>query len=133
MGIRAQAQLPGAPPYLHVLSDLRTARAYILADPRPQNGNEKGHEIDEITKAMKEIKRAAVDDGKDLDFIPPTDAKGMAAGPLHEAVRLLRKAHEDCSGAEDMPNAIGMRNRALNHIDEAKSTLLRYMTEAGTY
>jgi len=127
MGVSAQAQLPGAPRYLHALSDLRAARAYIVADPRPQNGNERDHEIHEIQEAIKEIKKAAIDDGKDVDFVPPPDAQGMAAGPLHEAVRLLRNAHDDCFGAEDMPQAIGMKMRALRHIDEARDTLLRYM------
>ena len=133
MGVSAHAQIPGAPAYLHALSDLRTARAYIMADPRPQNGQEKRHELDEIGAAIREIKNAAIDDGQDPDFNPPTDARGMAAGPLHEALRLLRKAHDDCFGAIDMPNAIGMKFRALKHIDEAESTLQRYMSEAGTF
>jgi hypothetical protein len=131
-GTAAKAQLPGSPPYLEALSDLRAARAYIAADPRPQNGNERSHELDEITRAIREIKKAAIDDGKDLNFTPPTDSQGMAAGPLHEAIRLLRKAHDDCFGATDMPNAVGMKIRALQHIDEAKATLLRYLSESGT-
>ncbi len=113
------------------MSDLRSARSYIMADPRPQNGDEKRHEIDEITAAIREIRKAAIDDGKDENYNTPTDSVGMASGPLHEAVRLLRKAHEDCSGGADLPNAIGMKLRALHHIDEARDTLIRFIHESG--
>lgn len=131
IGTRAQAQLPGAPPYLKALSDLRTARALIQADGRPQNGNEKHHEIDEINEAIKAIKAAAVDDGQNLDYNPPPDAQAASLS-LHGAVRYLRKAHDDCFGAADLPNAIGMKERALRHIDEAANTLVRFMKESGT-
>ena len=131
MGTQAKAQLPGSPPYLQALTDLRMARAIIEADARPQNSNEKHHEIEEINGAIKEIKAAAIDDGKDLGYNPPPDAQGTSVS-LHGAVRFLRKAHDDCFGAADMPSAIGMKIRALRHIDEAKDTLLRFMKESGT-
>lgn len=123
-GTRAQAQVPGSAAYLHAISDLRSARGYLEADQRTQ-GPEGRHIAEEITKAIREIKNAAIDDGKDLDYVPPTDSRGMAAGPLHEALRLIRKAHDDCAGGIDMPNAVGMKMRALRHIDEAQDRLSR--------
>ena len=131
-GVPAQAQAPWAEPFLRVMSDLRAARAYVAADPRPQNGNEKNHEINEITAAIQDIKAAAIDDGKDINFNAPTDSQGMAAGPLHEAIRLLRKAHDDCANTIDVPNQAGLKVRAMRHIDEAKATLLRFLNESGT-
>jgi hypothetical protein len=125
----AQQGLPGAPAYLHVISDLRLARAYIQADPRPQNGNEKAFEIAELTKAIQEIKAAAIDDGKDPSFSPPPDTQGLASGPLHEAIRLIKRARADCNGAIDTPNAAGMKFRALHHIDQAQGTLIGFLRE----
>jgi hypothetical protein len=128
-----QAQVPGAPAYLHAIADLRMARAYIQADRSAGFDHERRHAIDEITAAIKEIKRAAIDDGKDPDYTPPTDSAGMAAGPLHEALRLVRKAHDDCYGAMDMPNAADMKMRALKHIDEAQDTLVHVMQAMRQY
>jgi hypothetical protein len=128
-----QAQVPGAPAYLHAISDLRLSRAYIQADMSAGHQREKAHAIDEITKAIQEIKNAAIDDGKDINYGPPTDAHGMAAGPIHEALRLARKGHDDCYAGIDLPNAVGMKMRALKHIDEATNTLQRIMVTSGTY
>jgi hypothetical protein len=129
----ASAQVPGAPAYLHAISDLRMARAYIKADTRAQFDHERHHAIHEIDAAIQEMKHAAIDDGKDLDYSPPVDARGMAAGPLHEALRLTRKAYEDCSQGVDLPNALGMRMRALGHIQDARDTLDRVIHEMGAY
>jgi hypothetical protein len=128
-----QAQLPGAPAYLHAITDLRLARAYIQADPHREHPREKQHAIDEITAAIQEIKRASIDDGKGDNYAPPTDSRGMASGPIHEALRLIRKAHDDATAGIDLPNAIGMKFRALKHIDEAEGTLKGIMVQSGTY
>jgi hypothetical protein len=131
--IEAPAQMPDAPAYLHAITDMRMARAYLQADNRPEFNRQKGHAIQEITAAINEIKKASIDDGKSPDWVPPTDTHGMASGPFHEALRLMRKAHEDCSGGMDMPNAIGMKFRALHHIDEARDTLDRMIRESQAF
>ena len=63
------ADEPGRhPAYLHALTDLRHARAHLgqLA-PTDHMDNEEQHAIEEIDKAIWEIKHAAIDDGKELE------------------------------------------------------------------
>jgi hypothetical protein len=108
------------PAYLHALSDLRTARSLL---ERPDHG-ELHHEEKEarhhIDKAIDEIKKAAIDDGKDLNDHPPVDVHMDWPGRLHRAMELLDKAHEDISREEDNRFAQGLQQRAFAHIDEAK-------------
>jgi len=61
------------PHYLHALSDLRTARDYIHST-NTLRGDVRHHAIDEINKAIDEIKHAAWDDGKNTQFAPPAQA-----------------------------------------------------------
>jgi hypothetical protein len=80
---------------------------------------EEEHAISEIDKAIDEIKRAAIDDGKNLYAHPPVDARLDRVGRFHRAMQLLDKAHNDIAREEDDPHVRGLRNRALHHIDEA--------------
>jgi hypothetical protein len=48
----AQAQFPA---YLHAISDLRTARAYLEMDRREPSAGHRNHAIEEIDKAIGEI------------------------------------------------------------------------------
>ena len=113
--------LPGKdhPAYLHALTDLRHARAHLQ---RPDGGELREEEkkaIHEIDDAIGEIKKASIDDGKDLDDHPPVDAKMDWAGRLHRALELLNKAHQDVSQEEDNTFAQGLQQRAMMHIDKA--------------
>jgi hypothetical protein len=72
-----------------------------------------------IDRAIEEIKRAALDDGKNLNDHPPIDAREPRAGRLHKALAALRAAREDVSKEEDNAFANGLRARALQNIDEA--------------
>src|SRR5579862_3958299 len=82
MSFVAHADLPGKhPAYLHALSDLRAAR--WMLEHRPGDAAVSGQEdvaITEIDAAIGEIKRAAIDDGKDIHDHPkvdgPTDRPG---------------------------------------------------------
>lgn len=63
------------PAYLHALSDLRAARAHL---ERPDGGELREQEkkaVHEINDAIAEIKKAAIDDGKDLDEHAAVDAR----------------------------------------------------------
>jgi hypothetical protein len=108
------------PAYLHALTDLRHARAHLghFTDSERKNDEEQ-HAIDEIDKAIGEIKHAAIDDGKNLDDHPPVDAGMDRRGRFHRALELLDKAHNDIAREEDDSWARGLRNRAIGHIDEA--------------
>src|SRR5271163_2217774 len=107
------------PAYLHALSDLRTARAHLQ---RPGGGELKDQEkkaIHEINDAIDEIKKASIDDGKDLNDHPPVDSHLDWPGRLHRALELLDKAHNDISREEDNRFAQGLQQRSLMHIDRA--------------
>ena len=107
------------PAYLHALTDLRTARAHL---ERPGGGELKEQErkaIHEIDDAIAEIKKAAIDDGKNLNDHPPVDAHIDWPGRLHRALELLDKAHNDVAHEEDNGFAQGLQARALEHIDKA--------------
>ena len=115
----AQA-LPGKhPAYLHALTDLRTARWFLYhqaGDAKVYAGEDKG--INEIDAAINEIKRASIDDGKNLNDHPNVDVKEHGSRLL-KAIETLKKAHTDISKEEDNPDARELRHRALEHIDRA--------------
>jgi hypothetical protein len=117
----ASADLPGKHPYyLHALTDLRTAR--WMLEHRPGDAAVSGQEdvaITEIDGAIGEIKRAAIDDGKDIHDHPKMDVPPDHPGRLHKALELLRKTHNDVAREEDDPMTKGLRNRAVGHIDGA--------------
>jgi hypothetical protein len=131
----AHADLPGKHPYyLHALSDLRAAR--WLEEHRPGDAAVSGQEdvsITRIDETINEIKRAAIDDGKDIHDHPPVDEKPDHKGRLHDAVRLLEKVHSDIAREEDDPLTKGLRNRAIHHLDEAIGAAKRALHDAETH
>lgn len=89
---------------------------------RPAHGELREQEkkaIHEIDVAIGEIKRASIDDGKDLNAHPPVDARMDWSGRLHRAIELIDKAHNDIAREEDNRFAQGLQLRALEHIDKA--------------
>lgn len=107
------------PAYLHALSDLRDARAHL---ERPGGGERKEQEvkaIEEIDAAINEIKKASIEDGKNINDHLPVDAHLDWPGRLHRAVELLDKAHNDVAREEDNRFAEGLQARAIAHIDRA--------------
>ncbi|MGC1457972.1 MAG: hypothetical protein WA825_06820 [Steroidobacteraceae bacterium] len=117
----AHADVPGRhPAYLHALSDLRAAR-WMLAH-RPGEAAVSGHEdvaITQIDAAIREIKHAAIDDGKNIEDHPTVDVPNNRPGRLRKALELLRKVHADVAREEDDPITRGLRDRAVGHIDAA--------------
>jgi hypothetical protein len=108
------------PAYLHALSDLRTAR--WMLEHRPGDAAVSAHEseaISEIDRAIAEIRRAAIDDGKNIHDHPSADVPKDYRGRLHKAVELLRKVRADTAREEDNPSARGLRDRAIGHVDAA--------------
>ena len=110
---------PEHPAYLHALSDLRDARAHL---ERPDGGALRADErsaVEEIDRAISEIKKAAIDDGKNINDHVHVDANRPWAGRLHDAHDLLSRAHHDVAQEEDNPTTRGLRDRVLSHIDKA--------------
>src|SRR5579859_586234 len=84
------------PYYLHALSDLRAARWMI--EHRPGNWQQTVDEVEAVRRidaAINEIKKAAIDDGKNLEDHPPVDERNEHDGRLHVALDFLRKARQD--------------------------------------
>ena len=126
LGIAAQAKpvtpAPTAdhPYYLHALSDLRAAR--WMLEHRPGNWTQTADEVEavrQIDAAIGEIKKASIDDGKNLTDHPPVDERPNHPGRLHAAADFLRKARQDISHDEDNGFAQGLQIRAFDHIDHA--------------
>ena len=114
-------QVPGPhPAYLHALGDLRAARHYLNdgwaweAVRRDDNAA-----VGEIDAAIREIKRAAIDDGKGDADPYPIDRRLSPHDRFRKANELLAAAHHDLDKAEDVREARGLRDRALAHIDQA--------------
>ena len=125
------AQPPRHPAYLHAISDLRTAR--WMLDHRPGSAAVSANEseaISEIDRAIGELSRAAVNDGKNMHDHPPTDAPADYRGRLHKAADLLRRVRSDTYREEDNPSAVGLRDRALGHIDAALHATERAIHDA---
>jgi hypothetical protein len=108
------------PYYLHALSDLRAARWMI--EHRPGNWAQTVDEVEAVRRidaAIGEIKKAAIDDRKNLEDHPAVDERNDHDGRLHVALDFLRKARQDISHDEDNRFAQGLQLRAYEHIDGA--------------
>jgi hypothetical protein len=116
----ARADLPGKhPAYLHALTDLRTARWLLSHQPgdvRVYEGEDVA--LDEVNAAIGEIKKAAVEDGKDIDDRKRVDVREHGSRLLR-AIETLRKAEQDISQEEDNPESRGLKHRAQEHIERA--------------
>jgi len=112
--------LPGKHPgYLHALTDMRTAR--WLLSHQPGDAKVYGGEdvaITELNAAIGEIKKASIDDGKDLNDHPAVDVSEHGSRLLR-AIETLKKAHADIDKEEDNPEVRELRHHALEHLDKA--------------
>jgi hypothetical protein len=108
------------PHYLHALSDLRAARWQI--EHRPGTWTQTVDEVEavkRIDETINEIKKASIDDHKDINDHPAQAEVPDHAGRLHKAVDFLKKAKEDINMEEDNGFAQGLQGRAIKHVDEA--------------
>ena len=128
-GIEDSGHMPPPPPpppvadhpaYLHAISDLRHARALLEKPARPDVKWDEQNAIREIDAALKEIKEAAIDDGKPLSEHPAIDAKINHRDRLKQAMELLKKSAKDVEEKEDNAFAKGLRGRAVGHIHNAE-------------
>jgi hypothetical protein len=114
------------PYYLHALSDLRAARWMI--EHRPGNWVQTQDEVEavrRIDKAIGEIKKASIEDGKNIEDHEPVSEVPDHMGRLHKALDFLRQARLDISHDEDNVFAQGLQARAYGHIDGAIGAVKR--------
>jgi hypothetical protein len=138
---RAMAEPPPAPPpppppppgpaahpaYLHALTDLRMARALLMRPTRDAEVKwDENRVIARLDAAIREIREAAIDDGKPIEDHPPVDARLRHRDRIRAAIDLLDKAARDIEEREDNGFARGLRGRALGHIRDA----VRFSREA---
>lgn len=118
------ADNPGRhPAYLHALTDLRDARAHLERFSSDPVDHEEEHAIAHIDKAIGEIKRAAIMDGKNIQDHVPVDTHMIRRDRFHKAMELLDRAKQDVSGEEDQPDTQGLQLRVIRHIDEARHSV----------
>jgi hypothetical protein len=107
------------PYYQHALTDLRAARWNI--ENRAGGSRATAEEqaaVKQIDQVIVDIKRAAIEDSKALQE-RPTGAAQDHHGNLHHAYDLLKQAHAEIAREEDDPQARGLRDTAIHHLDEA--------------
>lgn len=127
----AYADLPGKHPYyLHALSDLRTARWLLQHRPgdRAVTTQEKVA-IQQIDGSINDIKKASIDDRKNIQDHEPVDVPNDHLGRLHKAEEILNKAHSDVAQEEDDRAARGLKHRSLQHIDAALKATKRAISD----
>jgi hypothetical protein len=108
------------PAFLHALSDLRFARANLERKAGDAESKwDEARAVGNIDDAIKEIRSAAVDDGKNLTDHPAVDASLKRGGRLHHALESLEAARRDVNEEEDDNFAQGLKRRALQHINAA--------------
>jgi hypothetical protein len=122
------AQAPGRHPgYLHALSELRYARDLLERGEWGPAARDQQMAIGEIDRAIRELSRAAADDGKNLRDHPPIDQRWQPRERLPRTEEALGRAREYIEHEEDNPAARQLRNRAFQHIDEARRAVRRAM------
>lgn len=108
--------------YQHALTELRAARWNL--EHRAGDAAISGREdiaIIQIDRAIGEIKKAATDDGKDLNNHPQEDSKLDHSGRLHHALALLKKALGYLAGEENNPQNLDLKHHSAEHVDAAIS------------
>lgn len=117
------------PHYLHALSDLRLARAFLDRQQEWNVMRDQFAAVGEIDHAIGEIKRASIDDRKPLEDHPPIDSHIDHRGRLRQAMELLDSADRDLHAEEDNFASLGWRDAAIHHVDEARNAVHRAMED----
>jgi hypothetical protein len=86
--------------------------------------------VEEIDRAIAEARRAAIDDGKNVDDHPPVDTRLGWEGRFRKAMELLDSAGRDLSMEEDNRNAAAWRGAARQNIQNARAFVAKAMHDS---
>jgi tetratricopeptide (TPR) repeat protein len=112
------------PGYIKALSELRGAR--WLIEHRPGNWQQTMDEqqaVRRIDQAINAIKKAAIDDGKNIDDHPPVDERPDRGGRLRLAQEFLERARQYVNKEEDNSAAQNLKVLAIEHINASIALL----------
>lgn len=118
------------PRYLSALSDLRYARALLWRSDFRDVMRDQRAAIEEIDRAINEAKRAAIDDGKNIDDHAPVDTRIGWEGRFRKAVELLNSAIGDLSFTETNMAAAPWRDAARANAERARGFIQKAMRDS---
>jgi hypothetical protein len=118
------------PRYLSALSDLRYARALLWRADFREVMRDQRAAIDEIDHAIAEAKRAAFDDGKNIDDHPPVDTRMGWEGRFRKSIELLNSSIGDLSFTETNMAAAPWRDAARANAERARGFIEKAMRDS---
>jgi tetratricopeptide (TPR) repeat protein len=119
------------PNYLKAMSDMRAARWLLSNHPgNYQSVKDEDFAVTKIDEALNEIKKASIDDGKDINDHPKMDEINQHVGRIQKAMEWLDKAHADIEKEEDIKFGNGLRDRAAKDIAEAREAAKKALLTA---
>lgn len=127
----AAADSPGKhPAYLHALNDLRNARTFLYYPPNARLDADEQRAIDEIDAAIHLVTEAAIDDGKPMNYRPPSDVSFDRRDRLHRVQEWLDQAKLDVKQHESNGWSREYKDHALHHIDQARKAVKKAIERA---
>ena len=111
---------PDRPRYLKARSDMREAQVILrnFGDRRVARNLQLA--VSQLDMAIREVERAALANGRNLDRNPPPDINADQRGRFRRALELTKSARENITAEEDNPSARVWRNRAFRNLDAAE-------------
>lgn len=117
------------PRYLNAISDLRYARALLWRPDFREVMRDQRTAVEEIDQAIAEAKRAAIDDGRNIDDHPPMDTRTGWEGRFRKAMELLDSSMSDLSFVEPNRGAMPWRDAARAHVERARALVAKAMRD----
>jgi len=114
------------PRYVHALSDLRSARAFLWREDWREVMRDQRGAVDAIDRAISAARAASIDDGANPNVAVPVDRRLGWGDRFTKAMELLNSAQRDLSIAEDNNmRSAEWRTNALSNIQQAKDFVAR--------